>query len=473
MSLLNVFSRTEPEAVTPTETKKTKLLIGVAGFHGVIPEAQENFFQLAYRLGKDNPDMDCYLKVIIKREQFRARNNLVDLALINQVDYLLMLDDDMIVPTDLVKRLMAHDKDICGALYYQRGGAYHPVIMKQFNKKDGLKGVDFIHHFDPIIVNRGLHRLKQGVIGGGCMLIKREVLERLPQPVFWIDGIVGTDVHFCAQAEESGFEVWVDTSLELGHIGEAKTITSRTIPHYGRELGRISQQLWEDLRGYYVVDDMQLESMVTQAASGQARADHWNSEPRDTWEQVRAYYQDDGQWPVLNLSAYNLRFDQARDWAINELPKALKAGDRVIDYGCGVGYVDVPLGEKGFPVEAIDLAKTQTMKFLQWRIQRHGLQDVITPHEFEGPVPEDLPVKAKAVLMISVLDHAWDPYGALAWAYRHLEPGGYLLCDSWRTIPKEDEPQHLIKFDPHKFLSYMRSQGWRELPDNPFLFQKE
>jgi len=461
--------RPHPEA----ETKNLKVLIGIAGFHGVVPEAQEDFFQMAYRIGKDLTHVDLYLKIIVKREQFRARNNLVDLAVINNMDYLLMLDDDMIIPPNLLSRLMAHEKDVCGALYYQRGGSYHPVLMKRKTGKDGLDGIDFLNAHDPIIQNPGLHRLKDGVLGGGCMLIHRRVLEKLPQPAFWVDGIVGTDVHFCQQVQAEGFEVWVDTSLELGHVGGAVIITSRTIPQSSKALGRLNEQLVEDLQKYYVVDSMELESMMSKASSKEARKDHWISKPRDTWEAVREYYEDDDQWPILNLARFNVCYDEARAWSINELPKLLKPGDRVIDYGCGIGYTSLALAQQGFVVDALDLDKSQTLKFLRWRVQRHHLTENVQLHGFEDPVPQDMGVQAQAVLMISVIDHSWDPYGAIAWAYRHLEPGGYLVCDTWRTIPNEDEPQHLVKFDTHKFLSYMRSQGWRELPDNPFLFQKE
>lgn len=453
------------------ERRLPRVLIGVAGFHGVIPECQENFFQLAYRLGRDHPEFDFFLKIIIKREQFRARNNLVDLAIVNDCDYLLMLDDDMVVPPNLFRKLIQHDKEVIGALYYQRGGAYHPVIMRQINKKDGLKGINFINHFDPMITKPGLYKL-DGVIGGGCMLFKTDVFRKIPQPYFWIDGIVGTDVHVCNQLLEAGVDIWVDTSIELGHVGEPPVITARNIPRYNQEIGRVNEAFWEDMKGYFCMNDLQLESEVTKVLEGALRKEYWEAEPRDTWEQVKRFYQSYGNWQIINLGAYNLRHDEARAWAINNLKTVLKEG-ALVDLGCGNGYVTVPLAQKGFHVQALDLDGTPTLDFLRWRLKKHKLESLVSVQSFGDPVPPDLHAQVDAVLCISMFDHLWDPYGTLDWVTRNVKPGGWWLCDSWRSLPKESEPQHLLRFDPYTIQREFRRRGWRETPDNPFLFQKE
>jgi 2-polyprenyl-3-methyl-5-hydroxy-6-metoxy-1,4-benzoquinol methylase len=451
----------------PEIGRKPRVLIGVAGFHGVIPECQENFFQFAYRCGRDNPEFDFLLKILIKREQFRARNNLVDLAMFNDCEYLLMLDDDMIVPPDLFKRLHSHHKDVVGCLYYQRGGAYHPVIMRQTNMKDGLKGIQFINHFDPIIKNPGLHKI-DGVIGGGCMLFNTDVFRKLEQPYFWIDGIVGTDVYVCDRLQRAGIEIWADTSIELGHVGEAQIVTSRNIPEYASALGKVNEDFWSDLKEYFALNDLQLEAEMVRASSGNAREEHWGNVPRETWEQVREYYQSHGDWQILNLAAYNLRFDQARNYAINDLPRLLPKGARIADVGCGNGYVSYPLAEKGFKVTGLDIALSPTSVFFNWRTRAHC--DFIG---FENPVPPDLNDRQDCILLISVFDHLFDPKGMMEWITRNTKPGAYLVCDSWRTLHKDDEPQHIIKMDPHKVEKEFKKLGWRLMPENPYLFKKE
>ena len=465
----------KPKAVheNGAATIKPKVLIGVAGFHGVVPECQENFFAFAMRTAKDNPNFDFCLKIIIKREQFRARNSLVDLAIVNGCDWLLMLDDDMVIPPDLFTRLVGHNKDVIGALYYQRGGSFHPVLMRQVNKKDGLKGIDFIHHFDPMLKQPGLYQF-DGVIGGGCMLFKTEIFRKIQQPYFWIDGIVGTDVHVCNQLIEAGVKLWVDTSIELGHVGEAVVYTSRNIPQYGRVLGEVNEQLWNDLRAYLTMDDLQLESEMIRSMAGDARKGEWEKAPRETWEQVREYYQGGGRWAVLNLSGYNLRFDQAREWTINHLAKILPKGGTVADYGAGVGYVSLPLVERhGLTVTALDVDRSPLMEFLRWRVAEHKLEDRLHVLGFETVLPPDLPEPVDAVVMISVFDHLYDPIGALDWVTRNVKPGGYWVVDSWRSLPIETEPQHLLKYDAHRIQREFKARGWQETAENPCLLRKD
>lgn len=459
---------------TEISVKKQRVLIGVAGFHGVIPECQENFFALAYRCGRDFPQYDFLLKIMIKREQFRARNNLVDLAITNGCDYLLMLDDDMVVPPDLFNKLVTHDKDVIGALYYQRGGSYHPVIMKQINKKDGLRGINFIHHFDPMIQQPGLYQLDGGVIGGGCLLFKTDVFRKIEQPYFWVDGIVGTDVHICDKLTQAGVPLWVDTSIELGHVGEAVVITSRNIPKHNKELDKAYEDFWGDLKHYFQVNDIQLESMLLTASSGNAREVQWGPTPRTTWEEVRAYYQAHGDWQILNMAAYNLRYDEARALTINNLGSLVKPGAHVVDVGCGNGFVCVPLVEKyGVTVTAMDVQGVPTMAFLTHRIQRHHLEQKITTIEFADPVPPDLSEPADVALMISMFDHLYDPMGMLDWAARNVKVGGWLICDSWRCVRLDREPQHLLKFDPQTVEREFKKRGFALVPESTCLFKKE
>lgn len=474
---MGFFSRKGVATEPVDHERKPRVLIGVPGFAGVQPEVQENFFAFAYHCGRYARDYDFCLKILTKREQFRARNHLVDLAIMNECDYLLMLDDDMVIPQDLFLKLVSHDKDVIGCLYYQRGGAYHPVLMRQKSAKDGFRSIEFLNHFDKALVQPGVHPVD--VIGGGCLLFKVDVFRTMQQPYFWVDGIVGTDVSICTRLREAGIQPYADTSIELGHLGDKEVITSRTVPKYSQRIGRVNEQLWNDLKEYYLADDDELSSRMIRSSEGSIREDMWGDRGED-WESIRAYYTQQADWQVLNLARYNLEYDQARDWALNELDRACPPGSTLIDYGAGLGYCSVPLAQDGYAVHALDLAGAPTLKFLDYRIARHNLDarpghaGGVQVHRFDTELPPALPgVQADGVLLISVIDHLPDPYGALEWITAHVKPGGFLLCDTWRQIKKHDEPQHLCRFDPHKITRDLRKMGWREVPENPFLFIKE
>jgi 2-polyprenyl-3-methyl-5-hydroxy-6-metoxy-1,4-benzoquinol methylase len=295
----------------------------------------------------------------------------------------------------------------------------------------------------------------------------------MQQPYFWVDGIVGTDVSICTRLREAGIQPYADTSIELGHLGDKEVITSRTVPKYSQKLGAVNEQLWEDLKQYYLADDDELSSRMIRSSQGSIREDMWGERGED-WESIRAYYTANAEWQVLNLAHFNLEFDQARDWALNELDRACPPGSTIIDYGAGLGYCSVPLAQAGYDVHALDLAGAPTLRFLEHRIKVHGLQDSLTVHRFSSELPPALPdLVADGCLLISVIDHLPDPYGALQWITDHLKPGGFLLCDTWRQLKKADEPQHLVRFDPHRITRDIRRMGFREVPENPFLFLKE
>ena len=63
-------------------------------------------------------------------------------------------------------------------------------------------------------------------LGGGLLLIKTDVFRKVKQPHFWYkifdNGMVemSNDWWFCEKARETGYEIWCDPTIEVGHIGD-------------------------------------------------------------------------------------------------------------------------------------------------------------------------------------------------------------------------------------------------------------
>jgi hypothetical protein len=137
-----------------------------------------------------------------------ARNQCVDAALLIKATHMFFLDSDMLFPLDTLKRLLAHDKDIAGALYSRRRPPFDPTGLPYAGARE----------------TNGLLRMKN--LPAGCLLIKSSVFAKLAKPWFSdrVEGeqIIGEDIHFCERAAAAGFEIWQDTALsrEVGHIGE-------------------------------------------------------------------------------------------------------------------------------------------------------------------------------------------------------------------------------------------------------------
>jgi GT2 family glycosyltransferase len=194
--------------------------------------------RLSFALGRRYPEYDFFLAVRGKKEQFRARNSIVEEALRAGCDYLFFLDDDQIIDIDnsmlpssrylFLKRLIQHmDNDpamgICGALYYQRDATdCWPVVM-QVNR--GGHGYSFLTHPE---ITGGLQRV--AVTGGGAMLIRASVFDKIEHPWFRPELDFGTDIQICQKVQEAGFTVWCDTSVEIGHTrAEREVVCYKTV----------------------------------------------------------------------------------------------------------------------------------------------------------------------------------------------------------------------------------------------------
>jgi hypothetical protein len=161
----------------------------------------------------------------------RARNNLIAKAMSKpDITHFMFIDADVSFEPNDVYKLIAMDKDVACGLYPKKG---YPIeyVLNKLNKDDEPDETGHI-------------KVKHA--GTGFMLIKREVIEKMFEhyshlkyrndlkldPVFEPymyalfdtqlsnEGIyLSEDYLFCERWIEMGGEVWVDTTIKLGHSG--------------------------------------------------------------------------------------------------------------------------------------------------------------------------------------------------------------------------------------------------------------
>jgi len=148
------------------------------------------------------------------------RENLAKQALKSGATHILWLDSDMKFPPNLIHKLFKHDLPIVGCNYVKR----KIPSMPNTKTPDGQK---------LIATNRDSHGLeKAGSMGFGAVLMKREVLEAMPEPWFdtvWLDKgegkepeMVGEDVFFFQKMHHfTDYELYVDhdASQKVSHMG--------------------------------------------------------------------------------------------------------------------------------------------------------------------------------------------------------------------------------------------------------------
>lgn len=145
-------------------------------------------------------------------------------------DWLLFIDDDMVFAPDAIKRLIATrdelDLDILGGLCFRRGAPYHPTLYMREQPTEGY--YNFLESWSTDLV-------EVDATGMAFLVIHKRVFEKIadtpmppyeyrvsnPAPDFfrW-EGRLGEDLRFCQDAKAAGCRVFVDTRIEIGHIGE-------------------------------------------------------------------------------------------------------------------------------------------------------------------------------------------------------------------------------------------------------------
>lgn len=177
----------------------------------LLPLTQEHFTnRLLYRHGQ--------------RSEY-AREVLIKEFLKGKAEYAFIVDTDMLYPPNVLPRLMSHGKKMVTGLYFSRGDIdrAYPVVFK----KEPLDKWPKTRYFD--YPDNSL--VEVGACGHGCLLIHREVLERMDPPYsqlgpFGDRPLVGSDLRLCLRARELGYKIWCDTSIKLGHL-TIRPITER------------------------------------------------------------------------------------------------------------------------------------------------------------------------------------------------------------------------------------------------------
>jgi hypothetical protein len=131
-------------------------------------------------------------------------------------DYIFFVDADMKFRSDTLEKLLAVNKPVVGAAYN----------MRRFPLETTVKFADAFGNLIPKNADEiPTIPFRCFALGTGCMLIKKEVFEKLPQPWFdfenGLDGkmMTGEDIYFCKQCYKHGIEVWCDPTCDIKHVG--------------------------------------------------------------------------------------------------------------------------------------------------------------------------------------------------------------------------------------------------------------
>lgn len=152
-------------------------------------------------------------------------------------DWLLFIDDDMVWDPDVIGKIIKtrdeEDLDMLGGLCFRRSEPHEPTMYMREGPTWGK--YNYLERWDDGII-------EVDATGMAFIVIHKRVFERIagtemppydvragmaPPNFFRWEGTLGEDLRFCQDARATGSKIWVDTHLEIGHVGE-RVITHRT-----------------------------------------------------------------------------------------------------------------------------------------------------------------------------------------------------------------------------------------------------
>ncbi len=149
---------------------------------------------------KQNPDGDYNpspLNINLPAKMNRARK----VALEGNYDAILNIEDDTIVPRNVLKELWSAPFDMAGAVYRLRKSKYiNTPICGRPKKSTRWVTLDDLNKNEYI---------ECSLVAFGCTLIRRNILEKLP---FSMDG------NYCMELEKNNFSLGLVSKCQCGHI---------------------------------------------------------------------------------------------------------------------------------------------------------------------------------------------------------------------------------------------------------------
>ena len=191
----------------------------------------------AMRDGAGMPQIDILLPIHPGNHD-AVRNNLVSQALNKGCTHILMMDTDQVYyDSDTIKKLLAHNKPVVGARVHRRYPPFDPILLRE--TEDGRH---YHMDYDEIdrIVTAG-ETVKVPATGCGCILYDTKVFLDIDPPWFLHTKTAagrtkGEDIYFCEQLRRSGYDIFVDTSINISHL---------SIQEIGMDQYRLYQKLYE------------------------------------------------------------------------------------------------------------------------------------------------------------------------------------------------------------------------------------
>lgn len=208
-----------------------KILIGITTAETVMYETMESLFNM------DRPEgVELILRIHHSYNVAEGRNELVKIAFNESCDYVFFVDSDIIVPKDVLTKLLAAKVLVINGTYPRKEmdtiTNVNPFTTLYRHDKKGMNAVNF----GPFFMTQA-ELPKEGVVpvdaaGLGCTLIHMSVFSRIGGKDDWFvfakeqaeldlgPYCLGEDLYFYRSCLRNGIQPYAEGSVRCGHIGK-------------------------------------------------------------------------------------------------------------------------------------------------------------------------------------------------------------------------------------------------------------
>lgn len=205
-----------------------KILIAVPTFETIYPDTYKSIWDL------DMDGHEVLFDSVRGYDVATARNRIAQKALNLGTDYVLMVDNDVVLPKDALKLLLQNPREVCLGYYAHRGTDNIYRGKTCICKLRDAHGKEYYHY--PMeseysaeemhgMADAGVTKIEVHGGGMGCALIKTEVFRKTSYPWYdWVNygdanrGMLSEDLYFCSLCRTSGIRIHADVRVGCGHL---------------------------------------------------------------------------------------------------------------------------------------------------------------------------------------------------------------------------------------------------------------
>lgn len=208
--------------------KTVKLLIGIPS-GGTQKTLFSQSFMNCYNYTSQFTDINISIRIEIAPYICRNRCEIVEVALENGHDFVLFLDNDMMIPPETIVRLLQHDVDVVTTNYVTKNipARFMAVLentMIKTGDQTGLEQVDLAPTGTMLIKTDVFRKIKKPFffVAPKAETISDAMAKFLKEEYDWLPCSAGEDYWFCHLCKLAGIKVWIDHDLSriVSHIGD-------------------------------------------------------------------------------------------------------------------------------------------------------------------------------------------------------------------------------------------------------------